>query len=564
MNAMGIFFLFIFSIAFIEGYPYAPCSEETNTDFFGNDLNQVYNINSSDACCDACSKSSACNAYAWSGNTPGLVDVCYLKSMAQNRQSRQGFTAGQKNTGQTITYSVDISGNISPFPHYWERCIGSGHAALAKREDYRQYLKQAKTDVGIEMIRFHGLFDDDMHVVTSPSPNTYKFDFTEINQIYDFFISIGIRPIVEFGFMPPVMASGNRTVFYYKGNVTPPKSYVDWGNLIEAAVTNWKNRYGEAEVSKWYFEVWNEPNYPDFWIGTQADYFQLYKAAALAVKKVSPSFRVGGPASAGLGWILDIKNFCNSNKIPLDFISTHNYPGADNDDFVYGILRASSEASPLPMVMTEYSAMLMINGLTNHDSAFGSAFVARIIPAVQGLADVFSYWTFSDVFEEGGLSLHPFRNVYGLMNINGIPKPVYRAFQLMHGMSETRLEMTMSGNSKVYGFATIKSGTPTTIDMIFSNYDAINHPPSSTSVHVDVNLRGKKILKSTIQRIDDTHANAFVSWQKMGSPDPLSQSQISDLMKDSQLIIEMLNVNATGSFDLELPTWGVSLITIQF
>ena len=92
-------------------------------------------------------------------------------------------------------------------------------------------------------------------------------------------------------------------------------------------------RYGIDEIAQWPFEVWNEPNTmpTGFWGGTQAEYFELYRQAALALKRVSPRLRVGGPATcAGAAWIADLKAFCTKEGVPLDFITTHTYTGAND------------------------------------------------------------------------------------------------------------------------------------------------------------------------------------------------------------------------------------------
>lgn len=98
--------------------------------------------------------------------------------------------------------------------------------------------------------------------------------------------------------MPEMLASGHETVFHFRGNVTPPADYDAWGRLIRKLVGHWVERYGIAEVSQWFFEVWNEPNLPVFWTGTQDDYFKLYGHTAQAIKTVDASLRVGGPATA--------------------------------------------------------------------------------------------------------------------------------------------------------------------------------------------------------------------------------------------------------------------------
>lgn len=83
----------------------------------------------------------------------------------------------------------------------------------------------------------------------------------------DFLLSIGMRPFVELSFMPETLASGGKTVFHYRANVTPPKDHKQWATLIKKLVGHWVERYGLTEVSQWYFEVWNEPNLDAFGTG---------------------------------------------------------------------------------------------------------------------------------------------------------------------------------------------------------------------------------------------------------------------------------------------------------
>ena len=97
---------------------------------------------------------------------------------------------------------------------------------------------------------------------------------------------------------PAALASGDRTIFWWKGNVTPPKDYKKWEDLIRNLTLHFTERYGAEEVKTWYFEVWNEPNL-DFWAGKPKEetYYQLYDSTAKTLKQVDSRLRVGGPAS---------------------------------------------------------------------------------------------------------------------------------------------------------------------------------------------------------------------------------------------------------------------------
>lgn len=125
--------------------------------------------------------------------------------------------------------------------------------------------------------------------------------------------------------MPTVLASTNQTVFYYKGNISPPKNYSAWADLVSVFVQHNVDRYGLAEVRQWYFEVWNEPNC-GFWAADLNEYFKLLQVTERAVHGVDLGLRVGGPATCMSQYIQETMDFVKKNNVKIDFISTHEYP----------------------------------------------------------------------------------------------------------------------------------------------------------------------------------------------------------------------------------------------
>src|ERR1019366_8888405 len=124
--------------------------------------------------------------------------------------------------------------------------------------------------------------------------------------------------------------------FWFKPNVSPPKDYAKWDNLITRFTEHLVDRYGIGEVSQWYFEVWNEPNI-DFWAGDprQPTYWELYDHTAPPVKAVTSRLRVGGPATAQAAWADAFIKHCVDHSVPIDFISSHVY-GNDKSEDVFG------------------------------------------------------------------------------------------------------------------------------------------------------------------------------------------------------------------------------------
>ena len=152
-----------------------------------------------------------------------------------------------------------------------------------------------------------------------------EYNFQYIDVLYDFILSIGMKPFVELGFMPEALASGRQTIFWWRGNVTPPKDYKKWEELIRNLTLHFTERYGADEVKTWYFEVWNEPNLEWFLGRNAGGIFQIISVFRASIKSVNKEYRVGGPATAGAAWEPEMIDFCSKNNLPLDFISTHSY-----------------------------------------------------------------------------------------------------------------------------------------------------------------------------------------------------------------------------------------------
>ena len=170
-------------------------------------------------------------------------------------------------TNETSRFiSADLQQTNGPLDTMFKRCVGAGRANEGLRADWQRQLTEAHRECGFEYIRMHGLFTDDMGVYRDYGNPKYNWQY--VDELFDFIHRIGMKPFVELGFMPNAMASGSKTIFWWKGNVTPPKDMNQWADLVRAFVEHEKERYGDAEVKTWYFEVWNEPNLSGgFWTG---------------------------------------------------------------------------------------------------------------------------------------------------------------------------------------------------------------------------------------------------------------------------------------------------------
>ena len=231
---------------------------------------------------------------------------------------------GQTGDGGKPARAVDYSRVRGPHSTVWKECVGAGRANEELRADWQEQLALVQKEIGFRYIRMHGLLHDDMGVYKEGAHGNPTYNWQYIDKLDDYLQRVGLKPFVELAFMPHDLASADKTVFWWHGNVTPPKSYDKWGALIANLVRHFRERYGDAEVKTWYFEVWNEPGIPPFWSADLAEYLKLYKSAADAVKSVSKEYRVGGPASAMPYQCEEERlRFWVSDDVALDFISTH-------------------------------------------------------------------------------------------------------------------------------------------------------------------------------------------------------------------------------------------------
>ena len=474
-----------------------------------------------------------------------------------------------------VEFFCDLNQKGTELPHCWEHTLGSCHAPLALRADWQRQLRQAQTDVGVRYVRFHGLLSDDVGTVVRHQDRLLH-SFFNADQIADYLISIGMRPFVELSFMPSALASGHKTVFHYRGNVTPPRNFKQWGTLVARLADHWVERYGSREVSQWFFEVWNEPNMKAFWTGTRSDYFTLYQHSARALKGVDSSLRVGGPATAQNAWIPEFLDFCEAHRVPADFVSTHHYPTDlakyENDDTETqlahsrrSIMRewaqdARRRARGLPLYYTEWNTSSNPRDL-RHDEPYAAAFVIKTALEASGVADGYSFWTFSDIFEENYFPSMPFHGGFGLLTLHGIAKPAYRAFQLLHQLGHERL--LVDGLHDTVDAWIVREQYHITV--ILTNHALPRYAIHTQRVHVRLTNAPAPGAVSA-QRIDESHANAMRLWRELDAPEYLNEPVLEQLRAASSLVSETYPcsyADRTIDLEIDLPAHAVAAITLE-
>ncbi|QDP41419.1 GH39 family glycosyl hydrolase [Radiobacillus deserti] len=467
------------------------------------------------------------------------------------------------------------------FKNNWKYCIGTGRLGLALQQEYLDHLKFVQKEIGFTYIRGHGLLHDDIGIyreIDVEGEIKPFYNFTYIDRIFDSFLEIGIRPFIEIGFMPKLLASGDQTIFTWEGNVTPPKDYDKWTDLIRAVTQHFIDRYGVEEVTKWPFEIWNEPNLVNFWKNAdKREYFKLYKKTATTIKKVNSNIQVGGPAICGGSdeWIVEFLEFCEKEDAPIDFVSRHAYtsrqPNKVTPDYYYQELTNNtkmleefktvrrlikSSAFPhLPFPITEYNTSYSpINPV--HDTVLNAAYLARILSEGGDFVDSFSYWTFSDVFEERDVPRSQFHGGFGLVGLNEIPKPTFYLFSFFNKLGDAQLyqdEHTI-----------VTKRRDGSIALVMWNLVMDKGEGREKEVTFEIPVEASHLFIKR-QTVDEQHANPWKTWRDMGRPRFPSREMVETLRGVAQSLIRTDHLKAENgkiSITVALTKNEVSLIEI--
>ncbi|WP_340006603.1 helix-turn-helix domain-containing protein [Paenibacillus sp. FSL K6-0276] len=573
--------LTITQVALNNGFPSIKAFNKVFKDFYGSTPRE-YRMKQAD--------DMAVHAKAGASKTPNYLEMNqqdafkelfkYLPSESQ----KSDFIMQDKMIVKTE--SIDLDANTAtPLMHTWRRLTSIGKAKEGLFGEVQRQLTQLQKDIGFSYIRFHGIFDDEMMVYHENGRGEPYYLFTYVDQLFDFFLSIGLKPFIELGFMPSKLASGDATIFVKKSNVSYPNQLTRWMGLVEALIDHCIERYGVEEMTTWYVEVWNEPDVVSFWSGTQEQYFTFYQATHEVIRKY-PKMRIGGPSLLSPTilndtWLQDFLYFCMQNHCVPDFISFHSYPfdqifydamqldGGISEEFVwtaeemskYWTLSAAEDylsqvIAKARDIVVESGANIKEIHLTEwnssgnqrdliHDTCYQSAYIVKNVIDTIDQVDSLCYWTCTDFLEEFLVPNQVFHGGLGLMTNNGIEKAAYHAYQILAKLGSEMIQrgenycITRQGNEiqvllfhYVHTDALYRRNDVSHLNE-YDRYRIFKHnDPLELTLELSCLAPGSyQIRKTSLNR---QWGSSFDRWVDMGHPKHLHSEDIAYLRSTSQ------------------------------
>ena len=449
------------------------------------------------------------------------------------------------------------------------------------------------------------------------------YDWKIIDRIFDTFHDAGLKPLVEIGFMPEALSTHpqpyrhnfpNGSIF--TGWAYPPKDYNKWSELVFQFAKHLRERYGEAEVRTWLWEVWNEPDI-EYWKGTHEEYFKLYDYSVDAVLRAIPGAKVGGPDATGISersaqFLTEFLQHCDTGHnyasgrqgSPLEFISYHpkGAPAWQEGHQQMGlstqlkavergfkIVAASPKWRNTPIILGEFDPDGCAACTPQRDPRFGyrniplyAAYTADAVSHTLALAqrqhvklEGIVTWAFE--FEN-----QPYFVGYRELANNGVDKPIFNLFRMLGLLANERIEVTdpaalnteqvvsdgVRANPDIRAIATRSDHS---VQILVWNYhdDDVTVPPASIELTIDGLPKDAQQALLQHFRVDYDHSNPFAVWKAMGSPQPPTQDQYKQLESAGQL--QLLTSPHWSAVDhgqtrlsFDLPRQGLSLIELSW
>lgn len=390
-----------------------------------------------------------------------LINNSTSRFINENLSPSDSATYIHNNTVSTDTKIISDEHSM-PLKHNCRMFLGVSRASELLTSKIQAQLKEAQQKIHFGYIKMHGLLDDDMMAYGERRDGTPLYNFNRIDEVFDFLLSIGLRPLVQFSFMPSALAQNVNKKTFWAGSITSePRNLEKWCGLIEALTAHLIDRYSKQEVEQWLFSVWNEPGSSNKMFGFKNDetFLKLYTSTYNTVKHVCPTLKFGGPSAFSTfgkneDWLFRFLNSAKECNALPDFLDVHYYDIdlseiANNKNDSWDILLLSPVENSFSLFLKRLKQRLYDDGFTNipvyiiewnstvshrdplNDTCFKSSYIVKNIIDNYDEFDGLGYWLLSDYHNEFLQNPLTFHGGLGLFSVNSLKKPSFFAFEML-------------------------------------------------------------------------------------------------------------------------------------
>lgn len=483
-----------------------------------------------------------------------------------------------------------------------EQFLSVGRAYACLRSEVQKQIISTKKDFHFEYLRIRDIFSDDLYIYYEKDNSTSLYNWASLDNVFDFILSVGLKPFPEIGYMPGLLASKKQYAnWQYHPNVSSPKSLSKWKDLITNFLTHYIDRYGLEELRSWYFDFWTGPDLQiknPYWHDGMDAFFEFYHVTYQAFKEIDPDLRLGSPNFSsiyGFPWYDAFFKFCNENNIVPAYISAHLY-GCEGDfakdlnknEHTYSIANQNLLLEQLQtiqsmmdkygfhftdIIVSDWNLTFLPTDLIR-DTCYMAPYMCHTVNKTLFQAKGLSFWCLSDIYEDFFPDSRLFQGGAGLLDFHGLKKASYNAYSLI-GMLGSQLYsrgdgyiFTREGNEFQlllynlpkfdYMYATVDQAAmdDTHRYNIYSNVE-------NQLYNITIPLpKGTYYVKK--YEVNRQHGSAYDIWGQMGFP-PILTKDMEDYIRESSvphISYTYQNIEQALLLDESIPAHGIMLLRI--
>ena len=510
--------------------------------------------------------------------------------------------------------NADVSIKGRRLKHTWKTLVNIGFAKEGLSAVIQNQLRIIQKEIGFKYIHFHGLLDDDMMIYSEKEGRSPVYNFKYVDMLFDFFLSIGLKPYVELSFMPSALSGESMKLFIKSVNLGMPNDMEKWCSLIRNLTAHLLERYGDEEVLSWRFIPWTGPVGFSYYGNYQiTEYFELYRRSFEVLKSVHPDIQVGGPAMDSYyiwdegGCYEQFIEYTEKMQCSPEFLAIDVYPSkkGEKEEGEKIVLIEKPEAfsqatsrdekymehlldrlekfhkkrdGKVPeIVFIEWNSTIWQRDLTN-DTCFKAAYIAKNVLENYDRAAAYGYWGLSDYMEEVAPAQEEFHGGFGLFTYQNIKKSGYYCLELLSKLGDYLIARgdgyfitkKRSGQiqillynyvhfNKLYRYRHLNG-----VDMMHRNGAFLDGERMRYQLALD-GIEDWEYIRMREYTISETSGSAFEGWVKMGAPVSMNSEEVEYLQCSSVPAYQSI-ILCREEFqrtELQLPPHGVKLILLE-
>lgn len=435
--------------------------------------------------------------------------------------------------------------------YHWKEILLVSNTLDYLKNKYQNQIRSLQEDLSFKYAKLSKVFKDELISYIELSPGNITYNWDKIDEIIDFILEVKLKP----GF----------DLIYEIENKTSLHDIEFLESLIGNFIKHILNRYGMSEVKTWYFSIVNNPYAENLYdIKSEKEYFDYFFKTFNKFKKLDNDIRVGTeilyiPTDEVGDHYKNFLFYCIDNKINLDFVCFHKDSKTliledkmlENIDLINEYYKEIRNSEKIEVVISNIDTkQLLINNI--YDTSFLAAYILHKIINPLKKEDMINTHVYADIITDIKSNDDKIGKSFGLISNEGIKTPIYHMYNLLNKLGDEVISQgdnyfitKRSEDVQILVYNYNKSIEKENIDLKNTlKDDVLNYKFSLLGLDGDYKLMRYKL--------SEKYGSFYENWKSIGSPQPMSNEELSYLKNISVPKIESSNLKVEEGFGSEV------------